>query len=107
MAALGLIVEKYCDDFDIPYDANVLPHLRYIITGCVEIPKLPGHMHKFFLDLTFAEDTTTGETEKAKSRLIWEERIRFAFVKNRFLDLMAADGFYTPVEEFNLPSKKF
>ena len=33
MAALGIIVEQYCDDFEIPDDANVIPHLHYIISG--------------------------------------------------------------------------
>jgi hypothetical protein len=35
MAGLGIIIERYCEDFDIPQDAYVLPHLHYILSGYV------------------------------------------------------------------------
>ena len=33
LVGLGLILERYCYQCNIPEEANVLPHLHYILTG--------------------------------------------------------------------------
>ena len=70
----------------------------------VEIPRLQGNEDKFIRDLTIVERTLTGETEQDVQRMMWEERIRFVHSKSRFIDLMVADGFYTTLSEYTLPS---